>query len=207
MAATTGLALSIQSSLTTVAFVLVIAGIWAVVVRFYGKVPWRELRHRAGLTRGALRFHGVAALGLPVVLLLNHLMEAQLPAGEERSSPYAAFAGLGFSPLVLAAVFTYGMGVGGFAEELLFRGLIAGALGRRMALWKANLIQAFLFLLPHLLILLVAPEVWWLLVPFVSLLALALGWLRLRSSSIGPAMVLHGGGNTLVGLLYAGGAY
>ena len=43
----------------------------------------------------------------------------------------------------------YGVVKTGFAEELLFRGLIAGSLGRRLPLVWANLLQALIFLLPH----------------------------------------------------------
>ena len=45
-----------------------------------------------------------------------------------------------------------------FTEELLFRGLIAGSLSRRLPVLWANLAQAAIFFLPHLLILLVVPE-------------------------------------------------
>lgn len=61
---------------------------------------------------------------------------------------------------VLASVISYGLIATGFPEELLFRGLIAGAHFRRLSFWKANLIQASIFLLPHLLILIVAPQLW-----------------------------------------------
>ncbi len=85
--------------------------------------------------------------------------------------------------------------------------LIAGALHRRMVQWKANVLQAAVFLLPHLLILLVAPEQWWSLILIVGVLGLVSGWLRMASGSVWPAVLVHGGANTVVGLLYAAGVY
>ncbi|MBI4371495.1 MAG: CPBP family intramembrane metalloprotease [Elusimicrobia bacterium] len=73
---------------------------------------------------------------------------------------------------------------------MLFRGLIAGAIFRRLPFWTANLLQAAAFLLPHLLILLIAPRLWPLM--FLPLAhGLAAGWLRQTSGSIGPAILLH----------------
>ena len=72
-----------------------------------------------------------------------------------------------------------------------------------MSAWKANLIQALIFLAPHLLILLVTPKAFLLLPVGVLGLALLAGWLRIRSGSIGPGLLLHGLGNTFVGILAA----
>ena len=47
----------------------------------------------------------------------------------------------------------YGVVKTGFPEELLFRGLIAGSLSRRFSLLWANVVQALIFLIPHLLVL------------------------------------------------------
>jgi membrane protease YdiL (CAAX protease family) len=197
---------SIQNSLTTVSLFLFIGLIYALVVRYRGKVAWREIPSRVGLTPGGLRYYGYGALALLVLIPLIHLMQQASAAGNE-SSPYLAFQGRGLTPGVITAALIYAFLAAGLGEELLFRGLIAGALGRRMARWKANLLQALIFLLPHLLILLVAPGQWWSLIPFVSLLGLTLGWLRLASGSIGPSILVHGGGNAAVGLFYAAGIY
>jgi membrane protease YdiL (CAAX protease family) len=78
----------------------------------------------------------------------------------------------------------------GFTEELLFRGLIAGSLSRRMPLPWANLWQALIFLLPHLLILLARPELWGVL-PIVFVGALVSGWLRTKSGSIFGPWLIH----------------
>jgi membrane protease YdiL (CAAX protease family) len=84
----------------------------------------------------------------------------------------------------------YGVVKTGFAEEFLFRGLIAGSLARRLPLPWANLAQALLFLLPHLLALRVMPETWGIL-PLVFAGALFAGWVRIRSGSIFGPWLLH----------------
>lgn len=92
---------------------------------------------------------------------------------------------------VLVSIVSYSLIATGFPEELLFRGLIAGALFRRFSFWKANAIQASIFLLPHLLILLVAPHLWALVVFVPLALGLLTGWLRHSSGSITPGVIVH----------------
>ena len=62
-----------------------------------------------------------------------------------KGSAFRQFAGLGVTAqsIVMAAI--YAILKTGFAEDALFRGLIAGSLGRRMRLWLANLCQALIF--------------------------------------------------------------
>ncbi len=196
---------TIQSSFTTALVMGAIALIYAVVVRFAWKVPWTEVAARIGLRVGSGRYYGYAAVAL--VLGVGATLALQFAASNETNSasPYLIFRGQALSPLVMLAIFSYGMVNAGFAEELLFRGLIAGAVGRRMSLRNANAVQAVIFLLPHLLILLVAPNLWWVLIPLVLALGLMLGWLRLASGSLWPSVLMHGGGNTLVGVLYLAG--
>ena len=88
----------------------------------------------------------------------------------------------------------YGVVKTGFPEELLFRGLIAGSLSRRLSLLWANFWQALIFLLPHLLLLFIMPEMWWHL-PFVFAGALFAGWVRIRSGSIVGPWLLHATAN------------
>ena len=90
----------------------------------------------------------------------------------------------------------------GLTEELLFRGLIAGSLSRRLPFVWANLSQAFIFFLPHLLILQFAPELWGIL-PLVFLGALVFGWVRIKSGSIIPSWVMHASGNVAMALIVA----
>ncbi len=83
----------------------------------------------------------------------------------------------------------------GFAEELLFRGLIAGSLSRRLSLGWANLWQAVIFLLPHLPVAFLAPEMRGYLIIFFAG-AYFLGWLRIKSGSILGPWLIHATLNT-----------
>jgi membrane protease YdiL (CAAX protease family) len=70
----------------------------------------------------------------------------------------------------------------GIAEELLFRGILFGWLRRRLSAWPVILITTTLFTVEH-----IYPLVF----PLVILLGLALGWLREKSGSILPGLMLH----------------
>ena len=84
----------------------------------------------------------------------------------------------------------YGVVKTGLAEEVLFRGLIAGSLSRRLSLVWANVCQALIFLAPHVAIVVLAmPETWGILpVNFAG--SLFVGWARIKSGSmVGPWLV------------------
>lgn len=90
----------------------------------------------------------------------------------------------------------------GFAEEFLFRGLIAGSLSRRLSALWANVAQSLIFLAPHLLVLTFAPEMWGIL-PIVFAGALFTGWIRMKSGSIVGPWLLHAIANFTMGLSVA----
>ena len=76
-------------------------------------------------------------------------------------------------------------------EEMFFRGLLGGWLVRRLGFASGNTVQALVFLLPHLLLLLVSLSLW----PIIIVQLTAgwlLGWLRYRSNSILPGWLAHG---------------
>jgi len=112
------------------------------------------------------------------------------------------FTGAGITLGSVLAALVYGGIQTGLTEELVFRGLIGGSLGRRLPLPWANLGQALVFSLLHLPALLVAPELWPMMAA-VAAVALFMGWLRLRSGSIlGPWMV-HAAANVTTALIAA----
>ena len=96
-----------------------------------------------------------AALGMTRDQLAEVLSICFLASLTTEDSPQREFVGLGLTGTSIAMALLYGVVKTGFAEELLFRGLIAGSLGRRLPLRWANLLQAVVFLLLHLLVLLV----------------------------------------------------
>lgn len=80
-------------------------------------------------------------------------------------------------------------------EEIFFRGFLGGWLARKFGFKIGNTIQALIFLLPHLLLLLVSLGLW----PIVLIQAVTgwlLGWLRYRSDSILPGWLVHSLANT-----------
>lgn len=67
-------------------------------------------------------------------------------------------------------------------EELAFRGVIQGALGRVLRMGEAVAVAALMFMILHLMPLSF---------PHLFLIGLAAGWLRARSGSLYPPMLLH----------------
>jgi membrane protease YdiL (CAAX protease family) len=84
-----------------------------------------------------------------------------------------------------------------FAEEVLFRGFIAGLLFRRIGFAAGNILQAGIFFAPHLLLLLVSTALWPIL-PLQLVTGWLLGFLRWKSDSVGPSSVAHVAANLLV---------
>ncbi|MEM7050837.1 MAG: CPBP family intramembrane glutamic endopeptidase [Acidobacteriota bacterium] len=161
-----------------------------------------EVARRAGLQLGEAKYIAYGGgMGLLVALALAIFLRDPEPLTREGSA-MSAYAGLGLAPEVVLVALIYGVVKTGFCEELLFRGLIAGSLGRRLRLPWANLWQALIFLLPHLALLVFAPELWPLLL-LVFAFGLFKGWLRIRSESIVGPWLLHAIGNVTAVLLVA----
>jgi len=187
-----------NAALSAVLNVVLLAGI-----PFLGYFLWHRMRHqrrlgevarRAGLQVGDPRWIGYSAAFAVVSVAALLLWSPPVEVFTREGSPQRDFVGLGISGTSIAMALLYGIVKTGFAEELLFRGLIAGSLGRRLPLLWANLIQALVFLLPHLLVLTVMPEMWGLL-PVVFVTALFLGWARIRSESILGPWLVHAAAN------------
>ena len=75
-------------------------------------------------------------------------------------------------------------------EEIFFRGLLGGWLERRYGFRIGNIVQAGVFLLPHLLLLMVSTS-FWLVIVVQFLAGWVLGLLRSRSGSILPGWLSH----------------
>jgi len=83
--------------------------------------------------------------------------------------------------------------IGPLVEELLFRGVLLSAIARYTGNSLAIVLSALLFACVHL------PDLsfLWYALPNLALLGLILGWLRVQSASIWPAVVAHGMNNLL----------
>ena len=115
-----------------------------------------------------LYFHFLARLGMPIMRATETIAQAGWPA-------WTGFVLISVMPAIF--------------EELAFRGVIQSSLERVFNVRDAWLIQAALFSLLHL-----SPLVF----PSHFAMGLAFGWIRMRSRSLYPAMLLHGAWNALV---------
>jgi membrane protease YdiL (CAAX protease family) len=187
-----------NAALSALLNVLVFAGL--PFLTYYAYHKWRhkrsfsEIARRAGLQLGAGRYLVYsAAFALAIVAILA-TWPPPLDPFLRGGSPQQPFAGLRLSGTAVAMALLYGAIQTGFPEELFFRGLIAGSLSRRLPLLWANLVQALVFLIPHLLVLIVMPELWGFL-PVIFAGSLFWGWVRIKSGSIVGSWLMHACGN------------
>lgn len=162
----------------------------------------RESLERLGLRSGRGKYTGYCVLASLLVIGVLVAWPPPVEAFTREGSAQRVFLGAGWSGETLLAALLYGGVQTGFSEEFLFRGLIAGALGRRLSRGLANVLQAGIFLLPHLLIVLVMPGMWGVL-PLVFVGALFVGWARIESGSILGPWILHASVNTTMALSIA----
>jgi membrane protease YdiL (CAAX protease family) len=172
---------------------------------------WHRIRHgrrlaevvrRAGIRVGDPRYIAYSAVVAAASVAAFLLWSPPVESFTSEDSPQREFVGRGLSGTAIAMALLYGVVKTGFAEELLFRGLIAGSLGRRLPLLWANLLQALVFLLPHFLVLLARPELW-VILPIVFAASLFLGWARFRSESIAGPWLVHAAANVATCLYVA----
>ena len=197
-----------SAAISALARVLLLGGVplfgyWVWQRRRY-KRTFGETARRVGLQLGRQRYLVYSLLFAAVSVAALVIWVPPMEPLVRQGSIYRQFAGLGLSGQAIAMALLVGAVQTGFAEELLFRGLIAGTLSRRLPLVWANLAQALLFLLPHLGILFVAPETWqWGMLPVVYAGALVFGWVRIQSGSILGSWLVHASGNVTMALLVA----
>ena len=159
----------------------------AVIVSVFAALRWRKIAflfqiHPIG-TRRWMGILGVSATFVVVMYVYFHFL-AQLGMPMIKATETIAGAGwpvwTGFVLIsLMPAIF----------EELAFRGVIQSSLERIFNARDAWLIQAALFSLLHL-----SPLVF----PSHFAMGLAFGWMRMRSRSLYPGMLLHGAWNALV---------
>jgi membrane protease YdiL (CAAX protease family) len=195
-----------NAALSALVNLLVFAGLPFFVYFVYNK--WRhkhafgQILRRAGLQLGAGRYVAYSAVFSIAAVALLAIWPPALDPFLRDGSPQQPFVGLGFGVSAVSMALLYGVVTTGFPEELLFRGLIAGSLCRRLPLLWANLGQALIFFLPHLLVLRVMPEMRSIL-PVIFAGALLWGWVRIRSGSIIGSWLMHASVNVAMCLSVA----
>jgi len=170
--------------------------------RWRRKRGFREVARRAGLQLGEPRYIGYSLAGTLLLLGAFVIWSPPLEPFTREGSGQRSFVGLGLSGTVVTMALLYGVIKTGFCEELLFRGLIAGSLSRRMSLVWANFVQSVIFLLPHLVLLFIMPEMWGIL-PVIIVVSLFKGWVRIKSGSIVGPWLIHGSLNVAMCLYVA----
>lgn len=158
--------------------------------------PDRTLRtalERAGASWGRPADYGWA-LALLLPLLLTGWLAIVLVPPEVLATPGVAIARL---TSVGAAI---GVVLRAVGEEVFFRGLLGGVLVRRLGFAWGNLLQALIFLVPHLALLLVDVRLWPVL-PVQFATGWLLGWLRHRTGTFVPGAAVHVVANVVAGLI------
>jgi membrane protease YdiL (CAAX protease family) len=170
--------------------------------RRHGRVGLVDIAERAGLALGERRYIGYSlAFALACISMLI-IWPPPLEPLVRPGSGSRQFVGLGLGGPAIPIILVYGVVKTGFAEELLFRGLIAGSLSRRLPLVWANLSQALIFVIPHLILLFIMPELWMIL-PLIFIGDLFLGWVRIKSGSIIGPWLVHASVNVTMALSVA----
>ena len=195
-----------NAALSALVNLLVFAGLpffaYFVYQKWRHKRAFGEILRRAGLQLGAGRYLAYSAAFACAGVAILVLWPPPLDPLVRKGSPQRPFVGLGLGgPAVLMALL-YGVVQTGFPEELLFRGLIAGSLSRRLPFLWANLGQALIFFIPHLLVLRVMPEMWSIL-PVIFAGSLLWGWVRIKSGSIIGSWLMHAAVNVAICLSVA----
>ncbi len=133
---------------------------------------------------GTAKVIGLSLLGAVLTIVLGpwcaHAIEHLLhwPPTIQQAIPLIKYA-LVANPL---AAFSAVVIVGPMVEEILFRGLIYGALEKRFRVSGALLISSFLFALVHLQVVYFIP---------IFCLGMVLGWARWKTNSLGLPILIH----------------
>ena len=190
-----------QLNLATILFLL--PSLIALIVLRLKKQPWSKTFSFLGWRLGSSVYYLWALLLLLISAILVVLLALFVFPNLYRHPPksdtlyYYARLGFSFSSVLIAFVNEFQTALG---EESFFRGLLGGWFIRRFGFLVGNTLQTLIFLLPHLLILLAGVYLWPLLA-FPLLLGWLAGWLRYKSDSIVPGMLIHTLGNTLSDVL------
>lgn len=150
---------------------------------------------RAGLSWGAPSAYGWATLLLVPLVSAGWLAIVLVPS-EVLEMPGVSIAQL---TSVGAAV---GIVLRAVGEEVFFRGLLGGVLIRRLGFAWGNILQALLFLIPHLALLLVDVRTWPV-IPVQFAAGWLLGWLRHKTGTFVPGAAVHALTNIAAGLIAA----
>jgi len=173
------------------------------IVRRRQGLSWAEARRELGWKGASVRYLGLGLLlGLiPGVILLPGVEVIPSEVMDDPNIANTRYAGWVATPASFLLALAYEAFYVALGEEVLFRGLIGGFLFRWLGFAVGNVLQAMLFLLPHLLLLTVSTSLWPLLLSqFLG--GWLNGWLLFRSESVLPGWIAHSLGNGFGALLF-----
>jgi membrane protease YdiL (CAAX protease family) len=189
-------------NLATIFFLL--PSLITLIVMRLRRQPWTKTLSVLGWRLGSPIHYLWTLLFLPITAISAVLLALFLFPDFYRHPPQGIalyyYAHLGFSLSSILIAFLNEFFFTALGEEVFFRGLLGGWLMRRFGFLVGNTLQTLIFLLPHLLTLLVGTYLWPLLA-FPALLGWLNGWLRYRSDSVLPGMLVHALGNTISDVL------
>lgn len=169
--------------------------VYLVVQSRRADVTFALARQRLGATWGSPSAYGWAALLLVPLLLAGWLAIVAIPV-DVLEAPGVS----------IARITSVGVGIGvvlrAIGEEVLFRGLLGGVFMRRLGFVRGNLLQATVFIVPHLLLLLIDIRTWPV-IPVQFAAGWLLGWLRHKAGSFVPGALVHAISNVAAGLIVA----
>lgn len=164
--------------------------------RVIGQALFDTEETEAGWVFGSPRFH-LAGLGAgAIVAILSIGWQFLLPPNPDAAGAWflqrlittPGWTALFWWPTMIV--------VGPVLEELLFRGVLLGALTRKTGMVIATSIVTALFVATHFQALASYP---WAIVP-ISFVGVVTALLRLKARAVGPAITLHATYNTVIGL-------
>ena len=148
---------------------------------------------RAGASWGSPGDYGWALLLVIPLVLAGWLAIVLVPADV-----------LEMPGVTIAQLTSVGAAVGvvlrAVGEEVFFRGLLGGVFMRRLGFGRGNLLQAVVFLIPHLALLLIDMRLWPL-IPVQFAAGWLLGWLRYKTGTFVPGAAVHVLTNIAAGLI------
>jgi uncharacterized protein len=194
--------MSLQFNVLTIIWFL--PSLITLVVLRVERRPWEKISSILGWRLGSPGYYLWALLillltALPIILVALFVFP-DLYRHPSRGDSLYYYAHLGLSFFSILSAFVNESFFTALGEEVFFRGLLGGWLMRHLGFWVGNTLQTLIFLLPHALILLADVSLWPLLA-FPLLLGWLSGWLRYKSNSILPGMLVHTLGNTLSDVL------
>jgi uncharacterized protein len=154
---------------------------------------WRDVglrrTERNFLPMTLLVWFGTFVATVAVALFITNVIGEQPPSVRDQLGVDQVTLGGG----EIAWLFFVSVLMAPIAEEILFRGLLFDALRRRWPFWPVALVTAVLFALTHRSLLTI---------PALTVLGVALAWLRARFDSLYPAITLHALNNAVAITLF-----